>query len=139
MHFLTLFRGISGMMTGMINDDTGLIEENTGLVTETNEIEPAAGGRRKHSRERGKDSRLRNFPLHTMKNLPQFRNKSHEEFRQHILKTKGVDIGSNISGLQIGIIAVILFVIITSPLWIEKLASQYNKRNEKLRGQISLR
>ncbi len=31
-----------------------------------------------------------------MKNLPQFRNKSHEKVRQYILKKKGVDIGSNI-------------------------------------------
>ena len=30
-----------------------------------------------------------------MKNLPQFRNKSHEEVRQYILEKKGVDIGSN--------------------------------------------
>ncbi len=41
------------------------------------------------------DSKSRNFPLHTMKNLPQFRNKSHEEVRQYILEKKGVDIGSN--------------------------------------------
>jgi hypothetical protein len=94
--------------TGMINDDTGMIEENTGMITETNDARYALNGRRKRSRERGKDSKPRNFPLQTMKNLPQFRDKSHEEFRQHILKTKGVDIGSNISGLQIGIIIVIL-------------------------------
>jgi hypothetical protein len=30
-----------------------------------------------------------------MKNLSQFRNKPHEEVRQYILETKGVDIGSN--------------------------------------------
>jgi hypothetical protein len=131
--------------TGMINDDTGMIEENTGMITETNDARYALNGRRKRSRERGKDSKPRNFPLQTMKNLPQFRDKSHEknlpqfrdksheEFRQHILKTKGVDIGSNISGLQIGIIAVTLFVMITSPLWIEKLTDWYNKRKEKRR------
>ena len=117
--------------TGMIENPTGLIEENTGMITETNEIEHTESGRKKRSKERGKDSKPRNFPLYTMKNLPQFRNKSHEEFRQHILKTKGVDIGSNISGLQIGIIIVILFVIITSPLWIEKLTDWYNKRKER--------
>ena len=30
-----------------------------------------------------------------MKNLPQFRNKSYEEVRWHILEKKGVDIESN--------------------------------------------
>jgi len=86
------------------------------MITETNDAKYTVNRRRNRSKERGKDSKPRNFPLQTMKNLPQFRDKSHEEFRQHILKTKGVDIGSNISGLQIGIIIVILFVIITSPL-----------------------
>jgi len=130
--------GMINQGTGMINDDTGLIEnstgmieENTGMITETNDAKYTVNRRRKRSKERGKDSKPRNFPLQTMKNLPQFRNKSHEEFRQHILKTKGVDIGSNISGLQIGIIIVILFVIITSPLWIEKLTDWYNKRKER--------
>ena len=33
--------------------------------------------------------------LQTLKNLPQFRNKSHDELRQYILEIKGVDIGSN--------------------------------------------
>ena len=130
--------GMINQGTGMINDDTGMIEsstgmieENTGMMTETNNTRYALNGRRKRSRERGKDSKPRNFPLQTMKNLPQFRDKSHEEFRQHMLKTKGVDIGSNISGLQIGIIMVTLFVMITSPLWIEKLTDWYNKRKER--------
>ena len=123
--------GMINQDAGMINDDTGMIEENTGMITETNDAKYTVNGRRKRSRERGKDSKPRNFPLQTMKNLPQFRDKSHEEFRQHMLKTKGVDIGSNIRGLQIGIIAVILFVMITSPLWIEKLTDWYNKRNER--------
>jgi len=101
------------------------------LITETNDTKYAVNRRRKRSRERGKDSKPRNFPLQTMKNLPQFRDKSHEEFRQQILKTKGVYIGSNISGLQIGIIAVMLFVIIASPLWIEKLVHWHNKRKER--------
>ena len=123
--------GMINQDTGMIESSTGMIEENTGMMTETNNTRYALNGRRKRSRERGKDSKPRNFPLQTMKNLPQFRDKSHEEFRQHILKTKGVDIGSNIRGLQIGIIAVILFVMITSPLWIEKLTDWYNKRKER--------
>jgi hypothetical protein len=74
--------------TGMIEENTGMIEENTGMITETNDAKYTVNRRRKRSRERDKDSKPRNFPLQTMKNLPQFRNKSHEEFRQHILKTK---------------------------------------------------
>jgi len=123
--------GLIESSTGMIEENTGMIEENTGMITKTNDARYALNGRRKRSRERGKDSKPRNFPLQTMKNLPQFRDKSHEEFRQHMLKTKGVDIGSNISGLQIGIIMVTLFVMITSPLWIEKLTDWYNKRKER--------
>ena len=123
--------GMINQDAGIINDDTGMIEENTGMITETNDAKYTVNGRRKRSRERGKDSKPRNFPLQTMKNLPQFRDKYHEEFRQHMLKTKGVDIGSNISGLQIGIIMVTLFVMITSPLWIEKLTDWYNKRKER--------
>jgi len=41
------------------------------------------------------DSNPRNYLLHTMKNLPQFRDRSHEEVRQYILETKGVYIWSN--------------------------------------------
>ena len=32
-----------------------MIEENTGMITETNDMEHATSGRRKLSRERGKD------------------------------------------------------------------------------------
>jgi len=47
--------------------------------------------------ERGKDSKPRNFPLHTIKNLPQFKDKSHQEIRQYIIQKKGVDIGGRFS------------------------------------------
>ena len=99
--------------TGMINDDSGMIENSTGLITETNDVEHTASGRRKRSRERGKDSKQRNFPLHTMKNLPQFRNKSHEEVRQYILEKKGVDIGSNfnLGSLMLCIIVMLAAVV----------------------------
>jgi len=94
--------GLINQDAGMINDNIGLIEDSTGLITDStglinyvNDTEYTANGRRKCSRERGKDSKPRNFPLHTIKNLPQFRNKSHEEVRQYILEKKGVGIGSN--------------------------------------------
>ena len=51
--------------------------------------------KRKQGKRQG--SRSQNYPLYTMKNLPQFRNKPHEEVRQYILKTKGVDIGSDLN------------------------------------------
>ena len=113
---------------GMINDDAGLIEESTGMISETNDVEDTINKRKKRSRECGKDVRPRNFPLHTMKNLPQFRNKSHEEVRQYMLEKKGVDIGSNITALYIALIVIVALVAITSPLWVEKLTDWYTKR-----------
>ena len=95
--------GMINQDTGKINDSTGLIEsnaglidDNSGLITET-KTGYTASGRKKRSRERGKDKTQRNFPLHTMKNLPQFRNKSHKEVRQYILETKRGDIGGNVN------------------------------------------
>ncbi|MGI9566924.1 MAG: hypothetical protein ACR2LL_07930 [Nitrosopumilus sp.] len=97
---------------------------------ETDNSEFTKTGRRKRSRERGKDSKPRNFPLHTLKNLPQFRDKSHEEVRRYVLQTKGVDIGSNINSLHIALIVIVALVAITSPIWVEKLVEWYNKRKE---------
>ena len=126
--------GLINQDTGMINDNAGmiensagLIEENTGLITE-NSTEYTVSGRRKRSKERGKDSKPRNFQLHTIKNLPQFRDKSHQEVRQYILEKKGVDIGSNINAVHVAVLVIIALVAITSPLWIEKLTERYNKR-----------
>jgi hypothetical protein len=68
-----------------------LLVHSTGLIIETNIVEHTASGRRKRS----KDSKRRNFTLYIMKNLPQFKNKTHEEVRQYILEKKGVAIGSN--------------------------------------------
>ena len=123
--------GMINQETGMINQETGMIEDNAGLITDNDSAEYNRNGRRKRSRERGKDSKPRNFPLHTMKNLPQFRDKSHEEVRQYILEKKGVDIGSNVNALHVAIIAIIVLVAITSPLWVEKLVDWYNKRKEE--------
>jgi len=114
-----------------IENFTGLRDDDTGLITETNDTKYTVNGRRKRSRERGKDNKPRNFPVHIMKNLPQFRNKSHEEVGQYIMDTKGIDIGKNVSSLWIVVIAVMLLVAITSPLWIEKVVSWYNKRKEE--------
>ena len=96
----------------------------TGMITDPDNSEVTKTGRRKRSRERGKDSKSRNFPLHTLKNLPQFRDKPHEEVRQYIMEKKGVDIGSNVNALHVAIIVIFALVVITSPLWIEKLSNK---------------
>ena len=119
--------------TGLIEDSTGLIEDSTGLITETNDAEYIPSGRRKRSKERGKDSKPRNFPLHTMKNLPQFRNKSHQKVRQYILEKKGVDIGSNFNIGSLMLWVFVLLVIVTGVIGIVKWLQQRQERkfNEK--------
>ncbi|MCH9658404.1 hypothetical protein K0U27_06875 [archaeon] len=123
--------GLINQSTGMINDNTGMIESSTGmidedagLITETDDTKYAVNGRRRRSKERGKDSKPRNFPLHTMKNLPQFRDKSHEEFRQHILKTKGVDIGSNFNFGSLMLWVFLMLVVVAGIIGIGKWLQQ---------------
>ncbi len=123
--------------TGMINDDTGMIEnsaqlinDNIRMITETC-TEYTASGRRKRSKERGEDSKPRNFPLQTSNNLPQFRDKPHQEVREYILEKNGVDIGSNVNAVDVTIIVIVVLMAITSPLWIGKLTDWHNKRKER--------
>ena len=118
-------------VAGKINQDAGKIQfsddfsgEITGKMPETQEESP------KYRGQRGQDKKPRNFPLHTLKNLPQFRNKSHEEVRRYIQETKGIDIGSNVNAVHVAAIVIVALVAITSPLWIEKLTDWYNKRKE---------
>ena len=123
----------TGMITdnaGMMENSAGLIEENAGLITETS-TEYTASGRRKRSKERGKDSKPRNFPLHTMKNLPQFRNKSHEEVRQYILETKGVDIGGNLNFGSLVLWVFVALAIIAGTIGIAKWL-QHRQERKKL-------
>ena len=56
-----------------------------------------------------------------MKNLPQFRNKSHEEVREYILQTKGVDIGDSINWSKTMIWVLIGFVIVVGGIGIWEL------------------
>jgi hypothetical protein len=137
-------------MTGMINDDSGLINENTGLIedfagmitdstgmiTDTNDTKYTVNGRKKRSRERGKDSKPRNFPLHTMKNLPQFRNKSHQEVRQYILEKKGVDMGGNFNFASIMIPLLIVSAIVAGGYGLYWLIKQLEKRREVKKSEI---
>ena len=100
-------------------------------MPETNDIEYTANRRRKRSRERGKDNKPRNYPLHTMKNLPQFRDKPHEEVRQYMLEKKGVDIGSNFNIGRLMLWVFVLLAIVTGGIRIVKwLQQRQEKRNE---------
>ena len=116
---------------GLINQDAGMIDDDTGLITETNDAEYTPSGRRKRSKERGKDSKPRNYPLHTMKNLPQFRNKSHDKVREYILQTKGVDIGSNFSFASIMMPILIVSAIAAGGYGLYWLIKQFQKRRER--------
>ena len=89
-------------------------------MTKTNDTKYTVNGRRKRSKERGKDSKPRNYLLHTMKNLPQFRNKFHDEVRQYILEKKGVDFGSNFDIGSLMLWVFVLLVIIMGGIRIVK-------------------
>jgi len=93
-------------------------------------------GRKKRNRERGKDSKPRNYPLHTMKNLPQFRNKSHEEVRQSILEKKVVDIGDNFNLGSIMMPILIVSAIAAGGYGLYWLIKQLEKRRDAKRSKI---
>ena len=109
-----------------------MIDDDSGLITENNIEEDMTTGRKKRSRERGKDLKPRDFPLHTLKNLPQFRDKPHEEVRQYILEKKGVDIGSNFNWNKTLTWIFIVLVIVIGGIGIWNLwqQRQENKNNE---------
>ena len=118
----------TGMITesaGMIKNSTGMIDDDSGLITENNSEEDTTTGRRKRSRERGKDLKPRAFPLHTLKNLPQFRDKPHEEVRQYILEKKGIDIGGNFNWSNFAIAPLIVIAVLVGGYGVWK---WYNNR-----------
>lgn len=82
--------------------------------------------------ERSKDNKPRNFPFYTMKNLPQFINKSHEEVRQYILEKKGVDIGSNFRFASIMMPILIVSAIAAGGYGLYWLIKQLQKRREAI-------
>ena len=103
---------------------------DAGLITETNNVEDNPNDRRKRSSERGKDAKPRDYPLHTMKNHPQFRNKSHEEVRQYILEKKGVDIGSNCNWNNTMVWILVGLVVVAGGIGIAKWWQQRQMKNE---------
>jgi len=122
--------------TGMMESSTGMIERHIGLIAEDNDTEYVASGRRKRSKKRGKDSKPRNFPLHTMKNLPQFRDKSYQEVRQYILEKKGVDIGSNSNFASIMMPILIVSAMVAGGYGLYWLIKQLEKRRDAKRNEI---
>jgi hypothetical protein len=116
--------------TGMIENSTGMIKDGTGMITKTNDTKYTVNGRRKRSRERGKDNKPRNYPLHTMKNLPQFRDKPHEEVRQYIFEKQEVDIGSNFNIGNWILWVFVLLAIVTGGIGIVKWLQQRQERKD---------
>ncbi len=105
-----------------------MIDEDSGMITDNDSTEDAGNGRKKRSRERGKDSKPRNFPLNTLKNLPQFRDKSHEELRQYILEKKGVDIGSNFNFGKIALWILLGLAIVAGGIGLARWLQQRQER-----------
>ena len=65
-----------------------------------------------------------------MKNLPQFRNKSHEEVRQYILEKKGIGIGSNFNWNNTIVWILIGLVAVAGGIGIAKWWQQRQMKNE---------
>ena len=65
-----------------------------------------------------------------MKNLPQFRNKPHEEVRQYILKTKGVYIGSKFNWNNTIVWILIRLIGVVEGIGIVKWWQQIQMKNE---------
>ena len=117
--------------TGMTNEGSGLIIEDAGMITYNDSTENTVDGRKKRSRERGKDSKPRNFPLHTLKNLPQFRDKSHEEVRRYILEKKGVDTGSNFNVGRVALWILLGLVIVVGGIGLARWLQQRQEKNDE--------
>lgn len=63
-----------------------------------------------------------------MKNLPQFRDKPHEEVRQYILETRGMDIGGSANWNKTMMWVLVGFTIVVSGIGIWKLWQQRQER-----------
>ncbi|MDH3341196.1 MAG: hypothetical protein OEL84_07915 [Nitrosopumilus sp.] len=126
--------GLINDNTGMLEENTGLINEDAGMITNNDSVEDVEKRRRKRSRERGKDLKPRDFPLHTLKTLPQFRNKPHEEIRRYIKETKGVDIGSNYNAGKAMLWIFLIFVIAVVGIGLVKW--WHNRQEREFNGNV---
>ena len=116
-------------VTGKTNQGTGKIHFSEDFSGETSEtVEESETSR--YRGQRGPDKRPRDFPLQTLKNLPQFGGKSHEEVRQHILAKRGVDIGGNFNLGSIIMPILIMSAIVAGGYGLYWLMKQFQKRRE---------
>ena len=75
--------------------------------------------------------------MEEMKNLPQFRDKSHEEVRQYILEKKGVDIGSNFNIGSLMLWVFVLLAIVTGGIGIVKWLQQRQERKNNQNSRVT--
>lgn len=111
-------------VTGKINQDTGKMHFSEDFSGETSETVDESETSR-YRGQRGPDKKPRDFPLHTLKNLPQFRDKPHEEVRRYIKETKGVDIGGNVNWDRMILWLLIGLAIVAGGIGIWKLYEKY--------------
>jgi len=105
--------------------DEKIIGKITGKILETTEYSNIT----RYRGQRGPDKTKRNFPAQTLKNLPQFRNKSHQEVRQYIIQKKGVDIGGNFNFGGVMLCILVILVGIVGVLGIAKWLQQRQEKN----------
>lgn len=125
--------------TGKTMDSTGKIDEVTGKIESFDDLSGEVTGKMPETQEetvttryrgqRGQDKKTRNYPHHTMKNLRQFQNVSHDSFRSYMQENKGVDVGGsnfNLNGLAVAILIVCVISAGGYSLW-----WLYNKRKHQ--------
>jgi len=82
-------------------------ENNVKVATENHDYSETISTERKpRNKERGPDRKPRDYPHHTMKNLRQFQNVPHDNFKSYMQENKGVDVGGkrfNWDGLAVAI------------------------------------
>ena len=102
------------------------------MTTETNDTKYTTNGRRKRSRERGKDNKPRNFPLHTMKNFVQFKERP-EEFAKYLNEKKGVNITGNSGIVKAFLIFCVAMIAIFGGCWLYNHYKNGNDNNTENR------
>ena len=76
--------------------------------------------------------------MHTMKNLPQFRNKSHQEVREYILAKKGIDIGGNFNFGSLMLWVFVVLAIAAGGYGVYKIIKQMQKRNGEASSDVEM-
>jgi len=130
----------TGKITGKTIDGTGKIDEVTGKIESLDDLSGDVTGKMPETQQeetvtiryrgqRGPDKKTRNYPHHIMKNLRQFQNVPHDNFRNYMQENKGVDVGGknfNWNGLAVAILIVCAISVGGYGLW-----WLYNKRKHQ--------